>query len=82
MLKQLEIEEIRSFCQCPAKYHMGDLLGVGLAAFFAFDGLRRIGQPGETLWAITSISLASWMAWIHGRRFYYGSQLGSRWERN
>ena len=45
MLKKLELEEIRSYCQCPAKYHMGDLLGVGLAAFFGLDGLRRIGQP-------------------------------------
>ena len=80
MLKKLELEEIRSYCQCPAKYHMGDLLGVGLAAFFGLDGLRRIGQPGEAFWAVTSITLAGWMAWIHAKRFQYGSELGSRWE--
>ena len=79
MLKELELEEIRSFCQCPARYQIGDLLGVGLASFFAFDGLRRISEPEEQVWAIASIGLASWMGWIHGKRFYYGSKLGSRW---
>ena len=81
MLKKLELEEIRSYCQCPARYHMGDLLGVGLATFYGLDGLRRLRTPGELPWALASITLAGWRGWIHSKRFQYGSDLGSRWER-
>ena len=82
MLKQLELEEIRSYCACPARYHLGDLLGVSLAAFFGLDGLRRINKPGEAPYAVASIALAGWMGWIHAKRFQHGSDLGSRWERD
>ena len=80
MLNQLELEELRAFCQCPARRHLSDLLAVGLAGFFGFDALRRVGKPGEAVWALTSVTLAVWIAWIHGRRYYDGSELGRRWE--
>lgn len=80
LLHDLELEEIRANCNCPARFHLGDFLGVGFASFFAIDGLRRWNEPGERFWAASSIFLASWMTWIHTKRFIYGSELGIRWE--
>tara|TARA_Y100000296_G_C5106684_1_gene222933 strand:- start:477 stop:725 length:249 start_codon:yes stop_codon:yes gene_type:complete len=80
MLQILELEEIRANCNCPARFHLGDFLGVGLATFFTVDALRRWHRPGEKVWAASSIFLASWMVWIHSRRFVYGSELGIQWE--
>lgn len=79
MLKKLELEEMRAVCDCPAKFQTLDLLGTGLAAFFALNGLRQFQHPGEKPWAVVQIGLAGWMAWIHTKRFKYGSELGIQW---
>jgi len=79
MLKQLELDEMRAWCDCPAQFQIMDFLGTALAAFFAINGIRQFNEPGEQVWSGTQIFLAGWMAWIHTRRFIYGSTMGARW---
>lgn len=80
MLTQLQLDEMRAWCDCPASFQVMDMFGTGLATFFAINGFRQWQRPGEKPWAAMQIFLAGWMSWIHTRRFLYGSEMGTRWE--
>jgi len=82
MLTRLELDEMRAWCDCPAKFQVMDMFGTGLAVFFGLNGLRQWREPGGKPWAGAQIFLASWMAYVHTRRFIYGSEMGTRWEKD
>ena len=82
MLTQLQLDEMRAWCDCPAKFQVMDMFGTGLAVFFGLNGLRQWREPGGKPWAGAQIFLASWMAYVHTRRFIYGSEMGTRWEKD
>ena len=79
-VQRLQTEELRAFCECPAKFQVLDFTGSALGTYFALDGLRRFNTKGEKTFAAISIFLGGWMVWIHTRRFVFGSQLGTRFE--
>lgn len=77
VLSQVELEEIRSVCNCPKKFQLLDFMGVSFGAFFLTDGLKRLVKQKKITPAPTiEVVFGSIMVYIHSRRFVYAKSLG------